>query len=178
MYQKILQFFDKKYTGKVDWAESPRNPAVNGGVRIDSAYLDWADAQSINNASIVVAYEYSGVLVIFPGDIEDDGWQKLLKQNPTLFGDLLKTANKVILLAPQHGRKSGYSQSMIDYFKPDLMVISDGHGAGETDPRFRACASGLEIKGEEKKFITTKSKGRKKISISDKGMLYIHEADY
>jgi competence protein ComEC len=150
---------------------------MNGGLRIKSAYLGWADAQSINNSSIVVAYEYGGVLVIFSGDIEDSGWQKLLEKNPQLFGDLLEAADTVILVAPHHGRESGYSQSMIDYFKPDLIVISDGFGAGETDPRFRSCAAGLEVKGEQKKFVTTKTKGRKRILISESGELDIHEAD-
>jgi hypothetical protein len=66
---------------------------------------------------------------------------------------------------------------MIDYFKPDLVVISDGYGAGETDPRFRNCATGLEIKGVKTKCVTTKTKGRKRITVSANGALNIHEAD-
>lgn len=177
MYQKLLKLFDEKYTQTTIWEESPRNPNINGGVRIESDHLDWKEAKTINNSSIVVAYEYMNVVTIFPGDIEDAGWQKLLEKNSTLFGDLLKNATSVILVAPHHGRESGYSQSMIDYFAPDLIVISDGFGAGETDPRFRTCASGLEIKGIETKFITTKTKGRKRITVSSSGHLEIHEAD-
>jgi beta-lactamase superfamily II metal-dependent hydrolase len=103
--------------------------------------------------------------------------KKLLAKNPNLFGEQLKDARAVILVAPHHGRRSGYSQSMIDYFKPDLVVISDGYGAGETDARFRTCATGLEIKGVQTKCITTKTKGRKRMTISANGALNIHEAD-
>lgn len=139
--------------------------------------MDWSDAQTINNSSIVVAYEYKGVVTIFPGDIEDSGWQKLLQKHPGLFSDLLKDARIVILVAPHHGRSTGYSQSMIDYLKPHLVIISDGFGAGETDTRFRNCSSGLRINGVVTKYVTTKTKGRKKITISENGSLYIHEAD-
>ncbi len=177
IYQKILKAFDKKYTVPTPWETSPKNPEVNGGVRIENDCLDWSDAGNINDSSIVIAYEYQNVLVIFPGDIEDGGWQKLISKNPNLFGDLLAAANIVILVAPHHGRRSGYSQGMIDYFKPHLIVISDGYGAGETDPRFRTCAIGLEIGGETKKYVTTKTKGRKRISISATGVVQFHEAD-
>lgn len=177
IYQNILHAFEQKYTHPVKWENSPQNPSVNGGVRIESAFLDWDDAKTINNSSIVVSYEYKGVVVVFPGDIEDAGWQTLLSKNPTLFSKLLDDAHTVILVAPHHGRSSGYSQSMIDYFSPHLVVISDGYGAGETDPRFRTCASGLEVQGEIKKYITTKTKGRKRINISANGTVYIHESD-
>ncbi len=163
IYQRILKAFDQKYTVTTPWETSPRNPSINGGVRIKSAQLDWAEAGSINDSSIVVAYEYKGVLIIFPGDIEDSGWQKLIAKNSCLFGDLLEEANIVILLAPHHGRKSGYSQGMIDYFRPNLIVVSDGYGAGETDPRFRKCASGLKIGGELKNSLRQKPKVEKEL---------------
>lgn len=178
LYQKILHTFDRKFTHPIEWEESPRNPSVNGGVRIESDFLYWADAETINNSSIVVAYEYKGTLIVFPGDIEDTGWRKLLRKNPNLFGKLIEAASTVILVAPHHGRSSGYSQSMIDYFNPDLIVISDGYGAGETDSRFRTSANGLEIKGVQRKFITTKTNGRKRITITSNGDVEIHESDF
>ena len=64
---------------------------------------------------------------------------------------------------------------MIDYFKPDLVIISDGYGAGATDPMFRTCATGLNIDGIEKKFLTTKTNGRKRISVTADGALFIDE---
>ncbi len=177
LYQKILKFFDEKYTVSTPWETDPSNPANNGGVRIEHKRLDWADAETINNSSIVVAYEYKGVVVIFPGDIESDGWDKLISKNPRIFENLLAHSEIVVLVAPHHGRANGYSQNMIDYLKPHLIVISDGFGAGETDPRFRTCALGLIINGKETKYITTKTKGRKRITIKSDGSMEIHEAD-
>ncbi|WP_377190744.1 ComEC/Rec2 family competence protein [Ruegeria meonggei] len=175
IYQQVLKQFDKSYTTSITWEESPRNPDLNGGVRIKYAFLDWSEAQTINNSSIVVAYEYQETVIIFPGDIEEFGWERLIAKNPNLFSELISDTSTVILVAPHHGRKSGYSPGMIDYFKPDLVIISDGYGAGETDPRFRTCASGLYIDDIEKKFLTTKTNGRKRISVAANGALYIDE---
>lgn len=175
IYQQILKKFDQKYTVATKWEESPCNPDNNGGVRIEHGFLDWSEAKTINNSSIVVAYEYQGVVIVFPGDIEEFGWERLLEKSPNLFSKLITAQSTVILVAPHHGRKSGYSSSMIDYLRPDIVVISDGYGAGETDPRFRTCASGLVIDGIEKKFLSTKTNGRKRISVNLDGSLYLGE---
>ena len=170
-YQRILKEFDKKYTSSVKWENNPCNPTNNGEVNIESDFLDWAEAKTINNSSIVVAYEYRGVVIIFPGDIEESGWMKLRQKSPKLFSRLITPESKVILVAPHHGRKSGYSSEMIKYLRPDLVVISDGYGAGQTHPRFRDCANGLTIDGVKTKFMSTKTNGRKKISVYRDGSL-------
>ena len=176
-YQQVLKNFDQSYTVPTKWKESPCNPDLNGGVRIEHASLDWSEAKTINNSSIVVAYEYRGIAIIFPGDIEEYGWERLVAKRPDLFRKLISEANIVIMVAPHHGRRSGYSPSMIDYFKPNLVIISDGFGAGKTDPRFRTCASGLLIGDIEKKFLTTKTNGRKRITVADDGILFIDDME-
>lgn len=174
-YQRVYKTLDQEYTTSVPSETSPMNPFVNGGVEVASSMLDWDDALSKNNSSIVVCYKYAGVLFVFPGDIEEYGWLKLRQKKPDLFSDVLEEVNFSILVAPHHGRKSGYSKDMIDFFKPNIIVISDGYGAGETDPRFRTSASGVHIFGVEKKFVTTKSNGRKQLLVAPNGQVNFHD---
>ena len=73
--------------------------------------------------------------------------------------------------------KSGYSPGMIEHFSPDLVIISERYGKGETDPRFRTCTNGAYIDGELTKFVTTKTKKRQVIVITEIGVIIFHEAD-
>ena len=177
-YQRVYKALDTRYTSAVSWENDPINPDNNGGLRIEHAMLTWSEAGNINDSSIVVAYLYAQCLVVFPGDIENAGWLTLRRKKHNLFGDMMNLARWVILVAPHHGRRSGYSQDMIDYFKPNLVVISDGYGAGETDPRFRTAGTGLNVNTEPRKYITTKSNGRKKIVIEPHGRVVVSENDY
>ena len=131
---------------------------------------------NINNASIVISYTFGDVSIIFPGDIEPDGWANLRLRNTNLLETARRSRTR-ILLAPHHGRWSGYSQDLVDYISPHLVVISDGYGAGETDARFRNAGLGLKVNGVAVKYVTTKNKGRKRITISDRGEVHVHEAD-
>jgi beta-lactamase superfamily II metal-dependent hydrolase len=176
-YQKALWSIDAEYTGSVDQSQDPRRYENNGGVYVDTYMLDWNYcAGNINNASVLVSYTYAGISFIFPGDLEPLGWSNLVSLNSNLLANALDSQLR-ILVAPHHGRESGYSKEMLDYIKPDLIVISDGHGVGETDPRFRTAATGVSIDGVETKYVTTKNRGRKKFTVSPVGEVTIHEAD-
>jgi competence protein ComEC len=166
-YQRAFKRLDTTYTSPVVWEESPLNPAVNGGVEIKYGMLNLDEASNINNSSVVILYYYMQTMLVFPGDIEDGGWVKLLAKSRNEFLPLVGKAYFRILVAPHHGRGSGYSQSMIDFFNPNLVVISDEYGREPTDRRFREAPGGITIKGESRKYISTKTNGRALFTISD-----------
>ena len=146
-YQKTLKDLDERYTAPTSPETSPLNPANNGGIKINSWMNDWAQCNdNINNASIVILDVYQGVAFIFPGDIEPDGWKNLAEKNAGALKEA-READLRFLLAPHHGRPSGYSEEMLEFINPSLIIISDGHGAGETDARFRTAASGVRLDG-------------------------------
>lgn len=173
-YQKALARLDNRYNSPVPFATSPRNREVNGDIDIVSKQLSWDEAGgNRNNISIVVSYLYGSSLIVFPGDIEPDGWDTLLKERGRFLDDQLNRAASRVLVAPHHGRESGFSQAMIDYIRPDLVVVSDALGAGETDSRFYTAGSGLEVRGEVRKCISTKTRGRKLIKLHWDGSVVV-----
>lgn len=175
-YQTVLEGLDSRFNAPIPFEQSPQNPAFSG-VTIKTWMNPWTSCfDNINNASVVASYEYANTAVVFPGDIEPDGWAALTYDNL----DLLQTASLAatrILVAPHHGRGSGYSQDMIDLFRPHLVIISDGHGAGATDRRFQTAGSGINFGGELKKYLTTKTGGRKRLTISPDGLLTHYLSD-
>ena len=76
-YQKAFKDLDSTYSGSADWSQSPINPACNGGVNIAYGQLSWTEAEDVNNSSIVMFYQFADTLIIFPGDIESNGWEAL-----------------------------------------------------------------------------------------------------
>jgi competence protein ComEC len=67
------------------------------------------DSKNLNNCSIVTVLSYARSKIIIPGDNESSSWKALLKRND------LKTAIKDadILLAPHHGRESGWHAELL-----------------------------------------------------------------
>lgn len=172
-YQKAFLELDAAYTSSIAWEESPLNSGFNGGVETAHGSLDWNEVDNINNSSVVVFYLFRGTLVVFPGDIEDSGWQALFQKRKAEFSELVAKASTVILVAPHHGRASGYSENMFSDLGPHLSIVSDKYGKAETDNRFRTQPLGLNFSDGEKKFLSTKTNGRILIRIDDRGGLSI-----
>jgi competence protein ComEC len=143
-YQKALWTLDESHKGPVPAGQEPWNQDWNGGVQVLQCWLDWSNAGNINDSSIVTLYRYQGWLFILPGDIGPRAWDKLWLQHHLDISAMIRGTNARVLVAPHHGRSSGYSESMIEAMKPHLIVVSDEHGKEPTDYRFRTKASGLE----------------------------------
>lgn len=172
-YQAALRDLDTRYTSPIDADRLPSNPAFSG-VDILHASNSWADSgANFNDASIVLSYLYAGVMIIFPGDIGPRGWATLVEKKGRFLDTHLKASKIRILVAPHHGRTSGYSQDMIDYLRPSAVVVSDAYGAGPTDSRFYRVGGGLLSGRETRKLISTKLNGRTLIKISDDGSCFV-----
>ncbi len=168
-YQKTFRILDTTYISPVADAESPMNSTYNGGVEVKAGYNNYSESCTGNNTSVVAFYLYAGWLFVCPGDIEDSGWQELWTAKKEVFEPLIKAAKWRILVAPHHGRESGYSQHMMDCINPHLALISDVAGQSPTDKSFREKPLGLKLNGEIKKFLSTKQKGRIHFSITPEG---------
>ncbi len=99
------------------------NPKNWGGARITFHSTPGCNATNLNNQSIVTVIEYAGSKIVIPGDNEPESWKALIEDQ-----SFIAAAKGVdILLAPHHGRKSGYCTELFDAIgKPRLTVISDG----------------------------------------------------
>ncbi len=158
-YQREYKRLECKLNSPLDWNVNPRNPQFNGGVNVEVESLSFREAGNINNSSLVAVYAYAGWTIVMPGDIEREGWELLWSKYDAKFIPLLDSARIRILVAPHHGRETGYSSHMMQVIQPHLVLISDEFGQEPTDPRFQREPLGLRIDGEEVKYFSTKTSG-------------------
>ncbi len=98
-----------------------------------NAYPEFTDT---NNLSLAVFIKYGAFKILFPGDLEADGWMRLIG-NPAFVRELTSTT---ILVASHHGRYNGFCKTIFNYFTPQAVVISDKpivHDTQEMVPDYR-----------------------------------------
>jgi beta-lactamase superfamily II metal-dependent hydrolase len=134
-----------------------------GGVTVDvfnHAYPAFIDT---NNLSCAYFITYGPFKILFPGDLEKEGWLAHLK-NPAFVRQLQATT---VLVASHHGRESGYCEEIFEYCKPQAVVISDKsivHDTQNTGNKYRS-KTGMGIKTSnggivDRRFLlTTRSDG-------------------
>lgn len=96
------------------------------------------------------------------GDNEKESFTELMKN------DSFRTvvANSWILIAPRHGRESGYYEDFVNLVSPDLTVISDTNNT-ETSvaSKYSAKSKGYDVynasthKNEKRNCLTTRADG-------------------
>ena len=171
-YQREYANLHNQFTAPINHTESPTNPDHNGGVRYAIHSLDHGIRVGGaiiegNNTSVVVMLLYEGVLFVCPGDIEPLGWNELWSRHAMSFRDLVDDARYRFLVAPHHGRKSGYCRDMIEAVQPHATFISDVWGASETHPAFREAPLGVRFQsGDVVRYYTTKRGGRVQVAVS------------
>lgn len=92
-----------------------------GGVTYSTFYNSYPTFEDTNNLSLAVFIKYGWFKILFPGDLEREGWAKLL-ENPLFVEELRGTT---ILVASHHGRFNGYNSDIFKHFTPRAVVISD-----------------------------------------------------
>ena len=140
---------------------------LNYGLEIKCFYHPPTKFQDTNNLSIVTFIGYNNVGILFPGDVETAGWKEFLKD--ATFLEWLKRTN--ILIAPHHGRSTGYCEDIFTYCKPHAVIISDKsvvHDTQDHDLYSKHC-SGLNFGGTERKVLTTRSDGKITIDVPAAG---------
>jgi beta-lactamase superfamily II metal-dependent hydrolase len=114
-----------------------------------------------NNLSLVYVLRIYGTTVIFPGDMECAGWERLLAEEP----GLQRAVNDCrLLVASHHGRESGICDWMFSRYgcSPDAIVISDDRFRYDTQATTRYYASkcrGVLFRGASRYVLTTRSDG-------------------
>lgn len=174
LFEKYFEI-DKRYNEPAPYANSPRNPVNNGGAKIKSFYPKNCSDSNINNHSTVTVVSYAGVKVILSGDNTPCCWKELI-ENHDGFIEAIKDAD--ILLAPHHGRESGWYENLFDYFEPKLTIISDKESV-ETSfvDEYRKKTTGLNVKSrgtgniKKRKCLTTRSDGAIFLSIGSDGSI-------
>ena len=161
---------DKKYNQPVGPEENPSQPANNGGVSLEFFFPKGCPTNNVNNHSVVAVMTYEGVKFLLPGDNESCSWDELLDDQYFLQA----IQNTHILVAPHHGRESGYDSNLFEYINPVLTVISDGRFVDTSaTSRYSAVTGGWVVNrrnGDPKKryCVTTRKDGVIDITVNPK----------
>jgi beta-lactamase superfamily II metal-dependent hydrolase len=83
-----------------------------------NSYPDFEDA---HNLSLVTFLSYRDINIVFPSDLEVEGWRSLLKHDD--FCDRLRHVN--MFVAPNHGREESYCADVFNYCRPELIIVSN-----------------------------------------------------
>jgi len=132
-----------------------------GDLKISTFTPTTCNHNNINNHSIVVVIEFAKMKIVIPGDNEKCSFDELLARQS--FKDAIKNAD--ILLAPHHGRESGYNLDFVNEVNPRLTIVSDGSYCDTSaNGRYSAKSRGWTVhkksgKSEIRKCLTTNSDG-------------------
>jgi competence protein ComEC len=164
-----------------DSYNNTNNPDNWGGLSIKTFHATQCSHNNFNNFSIVTVIEYAKIKVVLPGDNENASYDELLKQQ----GFIAAIRNADILLAPHHGRESGFSIDFVNHVSPKLTVVSDGgHYDYSANGRYSQKSSGWTVhkrNGDSRKrsCLTTNSDGAVTVHFgngSDRPFLYVEIA--
>lgn len=174
-YQEAFIRYEAQYTLPAEPISSPNYDW--GGVQFYSFHNNCGDfeTRNINNLSVVTFFDYQGWTFLFPGDLEVEGWLKLLESES--FIELLKRTD--VLIASHHGRESGYCADIFNHFKPFITIISDKSitDTSVTD-KYSAVSKGLNVNNQDgsksnRSVLTTRKDGAIKFEITPEGRYMI-----
>jgi len=143
-----------------DSEENPHNSDNFGGLNITTFVPSSCNHNNFNNHSIIAVFEYEGIKIVVPGDNEKCSFDELLLTQS--FKNAVSNAD--ILLAPHHGRESGYHKEFVELVNPRLTIVSDGRFCDTSaNARYSAKSRGWSVykksqdKWIDRKCLTTNS---------------------
>jgi beta-lactamase superfamily II metal-dependent hydrolase len=167
--EKFMRF-QKQYTepaeDEIDWGfdffewrqislEAARDVSANN------------DDKFLNNRSYIVSIGYAGYKILFPGDIEVEGWRKAMEDSK--FKGLFK--NTDFFITSHHGHKTGFTSEILGHTGiPFLYIVSAKSGDENISTSYSKSdySKGFMIKGDRvnSRMISTRERGSIKITIS------------
>jgi len=181
--QDYVKYIDKVYRGKdpeiINWGFDANEIFQ---IPMDKIKSDELLSKKIRNNSSILRYiEYKGIKILYPGDLEKEGWDWLIKNNTSFVSTIRKGIN--ILIAPHHGHKSGFPASLFEIVdKVDLVIHSKGSEGNidgtDVSTQYSEKANGVIYKNLNNGFrykgnvLTTRSNGSIYIQIEEDGCTY------
>ena len=152
-------------TGHTTSQRLPRPPCLYRQTTAMSRFSFFTSKQcprdNINNHSVVTVMSYLGVKFLIPGDNESPSWKELLGRKD--FVSAIQSTH--VLVAPHHGRESGFHAPLFERITPMLTIISDGRVVDTSaTSRYSAACKGWVVTRRngprtERKSVTTRNDG-------------------
>lgn len=119
-----------------------------------------------NNLSVLSIVECYGFKLVYAGDLETPGWEKLIER-----ADVRSSLSETnVFIASHHGRKSGQCQAVMDLCRPQIVVMSDRdkqYDSQETVPWYKERCSGINYGGGKRFVFTTRNDGHIAIKVGE-----------
>jgi len=90
----------------------------------------------VNNASIVTRIDCHGNSILVCGDMEKEGWDYALSKSTDAAEWRQLVSNIDVLVAPHHGHKSGFSETLMTQAKPAVVLASVASKDPSVDTRY------------------------------------------
>ena len=119
-FKKYCEVNDR-YNSPVTTHTDPSNPDNYGGLLITNYRMSSCDKSNFNNFSSITVFELSSCKIVVCGDNEKESLDILMRYAE--FKESVKNAD--VLVAPHHGRESGYQEDFVSLVNPALTIISD-----------------------------------------------------
>lgn len=150
------------YNGTVPEEDLPASGNPFDGMKVRVFSTNSCDKENKNNFSAIVVIELGNAKVVICGDNENDSLNLLMQRSD--FKEAVR--NAWILVAPHHGRESGYHNDFVCLVNPYLTIISDTtKGETSVTEKYTSKSRGCRVwkKGEytptERKCLTTRNDG-------------------
>lgn len=121
-FEKYIEINNRYSSPILDNDPVAVTPNNYGGLHIQRFVSTGCMRENINNHSIVSVFTFADIKVVIPGDNEEESFEELLT-NETFIKAI---SDADILLAPHHGRISGYYDDFVNLVYPRLTIVSDG----------------------------------------------------
>ena len=171
------------HAGYVNPVDVPFDESM-GGISVRTFWNSTPPFYDTNNLSMVAFFKYGPFKILFPGDLEEDGWLALLEQ-PAFRAELIDTT---VLVASHHGRENGYCRALFDYCHPRAIVMSDKaivHDTQGMTQTYRQRVidhwpNGVLVAttGKQRRVLTTRRDGWIQFNVNDRGDFTIYTECY
>ena len=167
-FKKYCEVNDR-YSFPVSVTTDPDIPDNYGGLAIHVFKTSSCDKSNYNNFSSIAVFDLAGCKIVVCGDNEKESLDFLMKRES--FKEAVKKAD--ILVAPHHGRESGYQDDFVSLVNPALTIISDTKksNASAVD-KYREKTRGWKVWDRNGNFserfcLTTRSDGNIKVTFGE-----------
>ena len=167
-FKKYCEINDR-YSSPVSSTTDPTVPDNYGGLSIRTFDTSVCDKDNFNNFSIITVFELSDCKIVVCGDNEKESLGILMNREP--FKNAIKNAD--VLVAPHHGRESGYHDEFVSLVNPKVTIISDTNksDASAVD-KYRAKSSGWKVwnrngGSDDRYCLTTRSDGDIRVTFGE-----------
>lgn len=157
--ERLVKEIQSNFSGPPTPITSP-GPAFNGLTERISYYNSFPLFDDENNLSMAVFLKCHGIGVMFTGDLENDGFTRLIVANTDFRRALSETR---IFVAPHHGREGGCCEEALPFLSNvNYVVISDKgymHDTQETIPFYHRMSKGGPYGDGTRYVLTTRCDG-------------------